>query len=118
MVRMSASADSLRHLGPETFGWRMRRARETSGVQLRDAAEFISGWTLVSHTSIRRLERLGQAPTDLNRKALGCLVAIVYGYDPAEFELSVEAVPRFIDVERFTKAATAWRASSRCTERP
>lgn len=84
-------------LEAETWGDRLRRARERSGVRLREAAALISRWESTSYERLSRLEDLAEPPTDASRRILGVLVAVAYGYDPAVFDLSWDDLPRRID---------------------
>lgn len=86
-------------LETETWGDRLRRARERSGVRLRDAAALISRWESTSYERLSRLESLDVAPTDASRRIVGVLAAVAYGYDPSVFGLSWDDLPR-----RVTKA--------------
>lgn len=94
MGDMCTTGTTLRQLGAEPFGARLRRARLNSGVQLRDAADRISRLMLTTHTSLARLEKLTEIPTDRHRRALAYLAMLCYGYDPSDLGLRPEDLPR------------------------
>jgi hypothetical protein len=84
-------------LETETWGDRLRRARERSETPLRDAAARISRWEPASRQRLLNLEDLREAPTDVGRRIVALLAAVAYGYDPAVFDLSWDDLPRRID---------------------
>ena len=91
MWHMSAP---LRTLGEEPFGHRVYRARKASGVELRDAAEKVSRYIFISHTTLHRLERLADPPENRRQRAVAYLALLVYGFDPAQFGLSADDLPK------------------------
>ena len=95
----------------ETWGDRLRRARERSNTRLRDAAGLISEFERTSHQRLLNLEDLEEPPTDAGRRLLALLAAVAYGYDPAAFGLSWDDLPRRLDPEA---VVAALNPSSRC----
>ena len=97
---MSTTATQLHRLGDEPFGFQLRRARISSGVELRRAAEVISALMLTTHTSLNRLEKLTTAPTDRKQRALAYLAMLCYGYDPADLDLTDADLPQgFVHID-------------------
>lgn len=84
---------ALRILSEEPFGSRMHRARIAAGLELRPAAETISRYMFISHTSLHRLEHLDGPPLSRRTRALGYLALLVYGFDPSQFGLTDEDLP-------------------------
>lgn len=89
----------LRTLGPETFGDRFRRARETSGRSLREAEEAVAQFLPTSRNSLNRLEQLDTAPADRRRRALAYLVLVAYGFDPLDFGLADTDLPAGLSLD-------------------
>lgn len=94
MIDMSALRVSL---DAETWGDRLRRARERSGLKLREVAALVGPYEPTSHQRLLNLELLDGPPIDASRRILALLVAVAYGYDPAVFGLSWDDLPRRID---------------------
>ena len=108
---MSKAAIELRRLGPETFGQRLRRAREASQVEFRAAADAISEFAFVSTATLARFERLDDLPADRRRRALVYLAVVTYGFDPTDFGLSDAELPGGLDPKVVRRKLTA-RSSS------
>lgn len=104
MIDMSALRVSL---DAETWGDRLRRARERSGLKLREVAALVAPYEPTSHQRLLNLELLDGPPADASRRILALLVAVAYGYDPAVFGLSWEDLPRRIDRDEVVGALTA-----------
>lgn len=92
----------LQTLDTETWGERVARARTRSGVSLKEAAARVSQFEQVSYTSLMRLERLGSVPSDGRRRIIAYLALVSYGYDPEDFGLSANALPRWMTGEALT----------------
>lgn len=84
-------------LDDDTFGDLLRRARDYSGIRIRDAATKISDFERTSHQRLLNLELLADPPSDAGRRVLAVLAAVTYGFDPAVFGLEWSYLPRRID---------------------
>lgn len=90
----SVVAESLSRLEAEPFGSKMRRAREHADLQMRDAAEVLCDVaTLVSYTTIARLEHELTVPRSKKRRAMAMLLLLAYGIDPEDLGLDVAELP-------------------------
>lgn len=98
-------------LETETWGDRLRRARERSNVPLRDAAALISQWEQASRQRLLNLEALREPPADAGRRILAVLTAVAYGYDPAALGLDWDDLPRRIARDQVISTLST---SSRC----
>jgi hypothetical protein len=67
-------------------------------MELRPAAEIISGYMLTSHVSLQRLEKLEQPPTRRAQRALAYLAVLTYGFDPEDFGLTAADLPKEMQV--------------------
>lgn len=92
-------ASAVETLGEEPFGWKMKRARERSGLGLREVAEVLSQVSMVSYGTVARLERDTATPIDRRRRALAVLCVFAYGFEPAEFGLDPGDLPSLLDPE-------------------
>jgi hypothetical protein len=101
---MSTELD-LDRLPDETWGQRLRRARGKRSLE--STAALVSEAAPTSHTSLARLEYLAEAPTKGKLRTRAVLALLVYGYDPADFSLSLEDLPRAVDVQRFAALLTS-----------
>jgi hypothetical protein len=90
---------ALARLPEESWGQRLRRARNKRSLE--STAELVSMAAPTSHTSLARLEQLHEAPEKGKLRARAVLALLVYGYEPADFDLSLEDLPRAVDVQRF-----------------
>lgn len=96
---------ALARLPEETWGERLRRARKRRSLE--STAELVSLAAPTSHTSLARLESLDKAPENRKARARAVLALLVYGFDPADFGLSLDELPRAVDVQRFASLLTA-----------
>jgi hypothetical protein len=65
----------------------------------------------VTKSSVVRLERLQEAPTDRKIRARAAMVLLLYGYDLEDFGLSEKDIPPAIDLrvlERMRRASIIW----------
>lgn len=90
---------TLLSLGTETWGERLARARSRSGVSLKEAAARVSDLAPVSYSSIMRLESMTEPPADRKRRMVAYLTLIAYGFDPEQFGLSENDIPKWITKE-------------------
>ena len=81
---------SLQELDTETWGERLKRARERSGITLIDAARRVSSVLPSTPATLNRLEKLAEPPENWERRVRAYLVLLVYGYRPAAFGLTAE----------------------------
>jgi hypothetical protein len=88
----------LRPLGEETWGQRLRRAREESCLTVRATAEILTqaGFD-VSHATIARLEHSTDRPAGIGQRLTACAALIIYGINPDELDLA--DVHQLINVE-------------------
>lgn len=93
------AVQQLLALDEETWGERVARARGRARLSLKEAAARVSRLVPVSYSSLMRLEYLDAVPTDVKRRMVAYLALIVYGYEPEEFGLSVDDLPRWITAE-------------------
>lgn len=90
----TAKRSALSVLPPESFGRKMRRAREdVAELTLSEAAEGVNRWMVTSAATIGRLEQLEHPPGDRRRRQLAYTACVVYGIDPVQLGLSVEGIP-------------------------
>jgi hypothetical protein len=95
IVRMSGSAAELGELPPEPWGRRLRRAREDVGgyTNVDRAAEKVSRYQLTTGSTLARLEKLDEPPTNRQRRVLATIALIIYGIDPEPFGLGRDDLP-------------------------
>ncbi len=102
---MSMSTDlALARLPDESWGQRLRRARGKRSLE--GTAELVSMVNPTSHTSLARLEQLEAVPVKGKQpklRARAVLALLVYGYNLEDFGLSLDDLPRFVDVQRFAE---------------
>lgn len=78
----------------ESWGWRMKRAREDHArLTMDQAVAEIGRHFLTSKASISRMEDSREIPADPRRRALACVAAIVYGLDPTQFGVGSGDLP-------------------------
>lgn len=102
---------SLRRLGPEPYGARLSRARETAGFTTRQVEEIL--FPHVTRGALARLEARQIPPTyrkDRNRVAL---LIYLYGFDQEEFEITDGDMPPIIDLKALAALREQWHCSSR-----
>lgn len=90
----------LADLPMETWGERLRRARELSGLRLDEAAETISRVWPVSYASLVRLEKERKLPANPRRRLVAFLALVAYGFEPAGFEVGDDVLPAALSRER------------------
>lgn len=96
-------------LPPEPWGRKMRRAREdVAEWTLDEAAASIGRFYRVTGSTIARLEKLPEVPTDIRRRTLACVAVILYGLGPSEFGLEGE---RDLPIGLLRELVTPRRAS-------
>lgn len=95
-------------LGAPTWGERFTLARRRSGKSLDRVAEQVSDVTPVSYGTLVRLEKMTVPPTDKKRRFVAFLSLLAFGYDPLDFGLDVEDVPRSITAERISELVESW----------
>jgi hypothetical protein len=100
MDRMTSTASfrglGLRALAPEAWGRRLARARSNAGYNLREVEQRLS--PRISRTSLARLEQRATAPDRRQDRARAVLVLVLYGVDPAGFDLTDDDVPPGTDL--------------------
>jgi len=115
------AAEAVRHLPPEPWGRRMKRAREdVAHLSLDKAAKLISPYVFTSASNISRMESLTEAPhraQSRSRRQLATVLVLSYGMDPAEFGLGDDDLPSGIDIPARTPSAleeslTVWFAKA------
>ena len=102
---------ALMKLGQETWGQRLRRAREHAGLSIYDAEKIVSRVYPASYRTIARLEKLAAAPDD-KRAVLAYVAVVAYGFDPADFGLADTPAAAVFDLERLVATLSS---QSRCT---
>jgi hypothetical protein len=81
-------------LGEENWGERVRRARNRRGVGLKEAARHLSeAFQPVGINTLQRMEMLPAPPSDRKRLLLAAVYIASLGYDPADFDIDVMALP-------------------------
>lgn len=89
----------LKQLEPETWGQRVKRAyleqRTELGYTYANIAERIneSGLATMWTNSMQRLENFEEVPHQATSRLNAYLCLVSYGYDPSDFDLTVENVP-------------------------
>jgi len=62
---------------------------------------------LVSYSSVQRLEKLDECPTDPRRRLVAFLTLLLYGFDPQDFGLSTGDLPRALDPKKIASIIRA-----------
>lgn len=92
-----ARIDQFGDLGPEPWGWRLKRARERhAGISQVTAVERIGQFMLTSTGTLSRLEELDRVPIVASQRALACIATVLYGIDPATFGVSSADLPPLV----------------------
>jgi hypothetical protein len=91
----------LRALEPEPWGRRLARARANAGYSLRDVEARLTPH--VSRAGLARLEDRPSVPVRPADRARAILVLLLYGVDPADFDLGPDDVPPATDLRALTK---------------
>jgi hypothetical protein len=65
-------------------------------MSLKEAAARVSELLPVSYSSLMRLESMQEPPTDQRRRLLAYLTLVAYGYDPTQFGLEREDLPKWV----------------------
>jgi hypothetical protein len=99
-------AMALSRLDDETWGERVRRARNRSRLSLKTVEHLIRPMAPASYSYVGRLEQLVAPPSDMKKRAVAFLTLVAYGYDPTEFGLSRDDLPRRITQEMLDELAT------------
>lgn len=94
----------LRSLPPEPWGRRLARARVEAGYNLRDVEAVLTPH--LSRASLARLEERVAVPTRRQDRARAILALLLYGVDPADFDLGPDDVPPATDVRALLKLRT------------
>lgn len=100
-----------RVLTPEPWGARLARARDEAGWTVRGVEAAMRGFPGMSRGSISRLESLESAPTGAKERHRALLLVLLYGYDPADFDLGPDDVPPLIDLNQIVDlgvSSTIW----------
>lgn len=99
MLLMSEMAVShnLRHLPPEPWGRRLKRAREDiAGFNLNQAAAMAGYFVICSDSTISRLETLHEmpeGPRGSRRRQLAYVLCLAYRIDPIDLGLDSNDTP-------------------------
>jgi transcriptional regulator with XRE-family HTH domain len=86
----------LSELDEETWGERVRRARERAGLTLRQAAQLVGEVHPTSFRSIARLEEEKRPPA-ARRQLTAYITLLGYGYDPDAFGLADTPASTLVD---------------------
>jgi hypothetical protein len=87
----------LRRLGPESWGNRLRRARQAVGLEFRQVEEIL--FPHVSKSAVVRLEKRQEPPTYRKDRGRAALIVLLYGFELDDFDLSDADIPPAIDIE-------------------
>ena len=103
-------ASVLTHLGEETWGERLCRARSRAGLSLREAAEKVSQLQLVSSNTLSRLEHNVFPPVQKRQRQTAYVASLAYKIDPSEFDLSEHDRPPWATdaVVEALRTSTKW----------
>lgn len=107
---LTPDSPNLRHLPPEPWGDKLRRARKGS-LNIRTqtmaalAIERATGRTM-SDATLSRLESREEAPGDRSMRRNAYMLAIVYGFDPADLGLTLDDAPERAVTERLMQIVT------------
>lgn len=101
------------HLEEETWGDRVKRARDRSGLTLEQAAARVATVMPVSYGALARLEKLPDAPKERQRRFMAYLTVLAYGFDPAGLGLDDSAIPALIDRDRLAELVRNWPPTPR-----
>ena len=87
----------LRSLPPESWGSRLARAREVSGFKLTAVERLLRPH--LSRSTLSELEQRTEVPTRAVDRGRVVLALVLYGVDPADFDLGPDDVPPAIDLK-------------------
>lgn len=96
-------------LAPEPWGSKLCRARDGAGLSLDQACRLLGGE--MSRATLNRLEKLTAPPADQKGRRRAALACLLYGVRLGDLDLSVDDVPRWVDVETVVdlrKHAPGW----------
>lgn len=105
-------ATKLASLSAPTWGERFTLARRRSGKSLERVADEVSQVTPISYGTLVRLEKLTDAPADKKRRFIAFLALLSLGYDPADFGIGLDDVPRWITMDRLSELVESWNLCS------
>lgn len=90
-------ATAFTQLGEETWGEKVRRARNRRGVGLKEAAYHLSlNFQPVGINTLSRLEMETEPPTGRKRLILAAAYVAALGYDPEDFSIDVDELPAMV----------------------
>jgi hypothetical protein len=88
---------TLQRLGPESWGDKLRRAREFVGLTIRDVETQL--FPHVSRSALTRLEGLSEVPADRKNRGRAALLLLLYGFELEDFDLGDTDLPPVIDLK-------------------
>lgn len=91
---MAAEPSALRTLGTITWGERLGIARARAGLSYKELATRVGRFMGVHPTTLMRLEQAEEAPDEPRRRQLATLILLLCDYDPEDFGLSEDELPR------------------------
>ena len=87
----------VRHLPPEPWGAKMRRAREdVAGMSMETAVHELGRYLSASMSTVSRIEHSSELPPQKRTREKAILLCRVYGIDPAELDLDLEDLPEYM----------------------
>lgn len=92
----------LNRLGPETWGDRMKRARERADLTVRDVERYTGSY--ISRSAVSRLEALDAVPVKTPDRRKATFALLLYRVDPRDFGLGPDDVPPLLDIDAVTQA--------------
>jgi hypothetical protein len=94
MTSEAVRVGSLRPLPPEPWGRKMRRARESAGLNMDETIAAMSRYHIVSTASISRLESQDhhQPPNSPPLRRTAYVACLVYGIEPESIGLPVDGM--------------------------
>ncbi len=110
---------TLTQLGVETWGERVRRARDRARLNVRQAAELVDPYVTTSYSTLARIERTSHKVPKGRAAQIAFVALLAYGIDPADFGLDELAECRALnsesilaDLERraTSESGSAWMA--------
>jgi hypothetical protein len=104
----------LRRLRPEPWGDRLARARHEAELNVRQVEEVL--FPHITKSSLIRLERLEEVPTDRRSRTRAALVLLLYGFELEGFGVDADDLPPLLDMAALSRLRarllTRWELSS------
>jgi hypothetical protein len=116
MTRMTST---LTRLSAETWGEKLRRARDRARLNVRQAAALIDPYVTTSYATLARIERNSEQRPKGRAAQIAYVALLAYGIDPRDFDLDELSECRALNARSILSDLEQRRgktpsASSRC----